>query len=237
MRNDLIGKRIEDVLGDRQGWIELQDIMGDDLAIVNAARTSYLGESKGDEADKKLLNYLMKHRHTTPFEMVEFKFRLHAPLMVIQQWLRHRTYNFNQQSGRYVPFERNDFYLPQVWRKQSKSNKQASDGEFSSYQSRELTLALIRHVDEGYKLYQQALDIGVAKEQARLFLNGFAVCYTLVAKIDAHNLLHFLKLRMDEGAQWEIRQYANVIWSEFFKEALPWTAEAAEKYLLTGIDK
>ncbi|PJF40106.1 MAG: thymidylate synthase (FAD), partial [Phototrophicales bacterium] len=91
-----------------------------DLAIVNAARVSFLGESKGDERDKKLLFYLLRHRHTSPFEMVEFKFRVRAPLVTWWQWVRHRTWNMNAQSGRYTPFEENDFYVPSVWRKQSR---------------------------------------------------------------------------------------------------------------------
>ncbi|OQY37166.1 MAG: hypothetical protein B6243_01215 [Anaerolineaceae bacterium 4572_5.2] len=106
-QNNLIGKRVE--LLDK-GWLELQDLMGDDLAIINAARVSFLGESKGAEADKKLLFYLMKHRHTSPFEQVEFKFRVHAPLVTWWQWVRHRTWNFNAQSGRYTPFEEDSFY-------------------------------------------------------------------------------------------------------------------------------
>lgn len=88
-----------------KGWVELQDKMGNDLAIVNAARVSFLGESKGDEADRKLLNYLMKHRHTSPFEQVEFKFRIKAPAVVWWQWVRHRTGSFNFQSGRYTEAE------------------------------------------------------------------------------------------------------------------------------------
>ena len=107
-RGDLLGRRVP-VLD--QGWIELQDVMGDDLAIVNAARVSFLGESKGDERDKKLLFYLLRHRHTSPFEQVEFKFRVRAPLVTWWQWVRHRTWSMNAQSGRYTPFEEGDFYL------------------------------------------------------------------------------------------------------------------------------
>ena len=129
MADNLIGKRI-DVLD--KGWIELIDLMphpdskvGGDLAIVNAARVSFLGESKGPDRDKKLLFYLLRHRHTSPFEMVEFKFRVRAPLVTWWQWVRHRTWNMNAQSGRYTPFHENDFYVPDPWRKQSPDNKQA----------------------------------------------------------------------------------------------------------------
>ena len=222
MADNLIGHRIH-VLD--KGWIELVDLMphpdagvSGDLAVVNAARTSFLGESKGEEKDKKLLFYLLKQRHTTPFEMVEFKFRVRAPLVTWWQWARHRTWSFNAQSGRYTPFDEHDFYVPDIWRKQSPDNKQASEGRINSEQSIVLTEKLTQLYDESYRLYQTALESGVAKEQARLFLPGFSVYYTWVAKVDAHNLMHFLKLRMSEDAQYEIRSYAMVIYEHFFTE-------------------
>ncbi len=234
--NEIIGKRI-DVLD--KGWIELVDLMphpnaevSGDLAIVNAARVSFLGESKGNERDKKLLFYLLRNHHTSPFEMVEFKFRVRAPLITWWQWARHRTWNFNAQSGRYTPFEENDFYVPHIWRKQSKDNKQASEGEVTVKENSELTDDLIKHYEEGFRLYEKALQTGVSREMARLYLPGFSVYYTWVAKIDAHNLMHFLRLRMASDAQYEIRVYADAIYEYFFKPALPWTAEAFEEYKL-----
>jgi thymidylate synthase (FAD) len=232
----MIGKRI-DVLD--KGWIELVDIMPHpesdipgDLAIVNAARVSFLGESKGDEQDKKLLFYLLRNHHTSPFEMVEFKFRVRAPLVTWWQWARHRTWNFNAQSGRYTPFEENDFYLPDVWRLQAKDNKQASDGHVTQDVNDYLSDELARHYDDSFALYTEALDAGVSKEMARLFLPAFGVYYTWVVKVDAHNLMHFLRLRMASDAQHEIRVYADAIYQHFFKPALPWTAEAFELYRL-----
>lgn len=225
---DLINRRFP-VLD--KGFVELQDMMGDDLAIVNAARVSFLGESKGEDRDKKLLFYLLRHEHTSPFEMVEFKFRLRCPLIVWWQLVRHRTANLNLQSGRYTPFEEDDFYVPSVWRRQSESNKQGSEGEIDPNDGATLTQALLEHYNQGYKLYEQALQAGVAKEQARLFLPGFSVYYTGVWKMDAHNLMRFIRLRVADDAQWEIRQYANIIF-EIFKQALPWTAEAFEQYQL-----
>lgn len=234
--HNLVGKRVS-VLD--QGWIELVDLMPHprtpvtgDLAIVNAARVSFLGDSKGPEKDKKLLFYLLRHRHTTPFEMVEFKFRVRAPLVTWWQWVRHRTWSFNAQSGRYTPFEEGDFYVPDVWRLQSKDNKQASDGVADKAIQDQLDRHLANHYRRSYDLYQTALENGIAKEQARLFLPGFSVYYTWVAKVDAHNLMHFLKLRMASDAQEEIRVYAQAIYDEFFKPALPWTAEAFEEYML-----
>lgn len=236
MTNELIGKRVE--LLDK-GWLELVDLMphpsanvSGDLAIVNAARVSFLGESKGPERDKKLLFYLLRNHHTSPFEMVEFKFRVHAPLVTWWQWVRHRTWNFNAQSGRYTPFEENAFYVPDVWRRQSKDNKQASEGEVDENINQDLMQKLTDHYEQGFKLYQEALDQGVAKEIARLFLPGFSVYYTWVVKVDAHNLMHFLRLRMAQDAQYEIRVYAQAIYDHFFKPALPWTAEAFEEYIL-----
>ena len=237
MTDQLIGKKV-DVLD--KGWIELVDMLphpmtgvSGDLAIVNAARVSFLGESKGADKDKKLLFYLLRHKHTSPFEMVEFKFRLRCPLVTWWQLVRHRTLNLNLQSGPYTPFEENDFYAPQIWRKQSSSNKQASEGEVEAEVGTQLSQKLLEHYEHSYKLYEEALTAGVSKELARLFLPGFSVYYTGVIKSDAHNLMHFLKLRMAQEAQYEIRVYAEAIYDNFFKPALPWTAEAFEQYTLT----
>jgi thymidylate synthase (FAD) len=236
VNNELIGKSVP-VLD--KGFVQLLDIMphpgsgiSGDLAIVNAARVSFMGDSKGDEKDKKLLFYLMRNFHTSPFEMVEFKFRAKAPLVTWWQWARHRVWSFNAQSGRYTEFEENDFYVPDVWRKQSASNKQASEGEVDSETNQFLSEQLNQHYTQSYQLYEEALRTGVSKEMARLFLPGFSVYYTWVMKVDAHNLMHFLKLRMASDAQYEIRVYAKAIYEEFFKPALPWTAEAFEQYIL-----
>ncbi|HEX2619195.1 MAG TPA: FAD-dependent thymidylate synthase [Phototrophicaceae bacterium] len=236
----VIGKRI-DLLD--KGWIELVDFMphpsngvSGDLAIVNAARVSFLGESKGAEQDKKLLFYLIRNSHTSPFEMVEFKFRVRAPLVTWWQWVRHRVWNFNAQSGRYTPFEENDFYVPEVWRKQSKNNKQASEGVVDEEVNLDLTQKLEAHYAQSFALYEEALKAGVSKEMARVFLPGFSVYYTWVAKVDAHNLMHFLRLRMASDAQYEIRVYAQAIFDHFFKPMLPWTAEAFETYILNKED-
>lgn len=236
-----MGQALDAIIGKQfavldKGFIELQDIMGDDLAIVNAARVSFLGESKGTDRDKKLLFYLLRHRHTSPFEQVEFKFRVRAPLVVWWQWVRHRTWHVNAQSGRYTPFEENDFYYPPEWRQQADDNKQASDGVVSELDAESLTKLLDQHYTQAYDYYKKALEAGVAKELARLFLPGFSVYYTWVCKVDAHNLMHFLSLRMANDAQWEIRQYAHTIYKDIFKVALPWTAEAFWEYRLQHQD-
>lgn len=237
MEENLIGKHVE-VLDNGKGWIELLDVMphpstgtSGDLAIVNAARVSFLGESKGDEKDKKLLFYLLRNRHTSPFEMCEMKFRIRAPLVTFWQLVRHRTMNVNAQSGRYTPFEENDFYMPSVWRRQSADNKQASEGTIDPADDARLTELLAAHYEQSYQLYNQAIEAGVAREMARLFLPGFSVYYTWVVKVDVHNLIHFLRLRMAKDAQYEIRVYAKAIYHHFFKPFLPWTAEACESFI------
>lgn len=243
MKEGLIGKRVE-VLD--KGWVELVDLMphpaaavSGDLAIVNAARVSFLGESKGAAADKKLLFYLMRHQHTSPFEMVEFKFRVRAPLVTWWQWVRHRTFHYqsaNAQSGRYTPFDEHDFYVPAQWRRQSKSNKQASEGFLDPAENASMTEKLLAFYDQAYAHYEAALTAGVSKEMARLFLPGFSVYYTWVVKVDALNLMHWLRLRMAADAQYEIRVYAEAIYTHFFKPALPWTAEAFEQYILVNAE-
>lgn len=239
MQSELIGHRV-DVLD--KGWVELIDFMphpasglSGDLAIVNAARVSFMGESKGDVADKKLLFYLLRNSHTSPFEMCEFKFRVHAPLVTYWQWVRHRTFHYqsaNAQSGRYTPFEETDFYVPSVWRMQSKNNKQASEGEVDAETNAILNEKLNAFYAESYKLYKEALDLGVSKEMARVFLPGFSVYYTWVIKVDAFNLMNWIRLRIASDAQYEIRVYAEAIYEHYFKPLLPWTSEAFEQYIL-----
>lgn len=230
--SNLIGKRIN-VLD--KGWVELLDIMphpatgvAPETAIVNAARTSFKGESKGAEKDAKLLRYLLDHRHTSPFEHVQFQFRIHAPVVTFWHWTRHRFFSFNFSSGRYVEFDEDQFYVPDAWRKQSPSNKQASNGEFGQGVGEILTRELIAHYAKGYELYKDALMIGVAREQARLFLPAWASYYTCVASIDALNLIKFFDLRRAPDAQYEIRVYAEAIYQHFFKPLMPTTAEWME---------
>ena len=233
-----LGERF-DVLD--KGYVELLDFMPHpatgvpgDLAIVNAARVSFMGDSKGDEADEKLLRYLLKHQHTSPFEQVQFKFRVKAPLVTYWQWVRHRTFHFqsvNSQSGRYTPFDENEFYVPNAWRKQSADNKQGSDGYVDQDTTYVLNAMLEKLTAESYSFYEMALKQGVAKEQARLFLPAFGVYYTWVISVDALNLMNFLKLRLADDAQYEIRAYAEALY-KFFRDALPWTALAFQDYVL-----
>ncbi len=226
-----------DILGDGKAWVELQDMLphptnelSADLAVVNAARVSFLGHSKGLDQDKKLLFYLLRNMHTSPFEQVEFKFRVRAPVVVWWQWVRHRTWHYNFQSGRYTPFSEEDIYIPKHWRQQSASNKQGSAGDFSSEESAAYTQQLIDLQDRAYKLYSEALEAGVAKEQARLFLPAWTSYYIAIVKVDSWNLMHFLRLRLDPHAQWEIRMFAEAMY-DMFKQYMPWTAEAFSEYV------
>jgi thymidylate synthase (FAD) len=213
------------------GWVELLDIMphpmtgtSPETAIVNAARVSFLGDSKGAEKDAKLLRYLLDNRHTSPFEQVQFKFRIYAPVVAWWQLVRHRTLSLNLQSGRYTEFAEDAFYVPDIWRKQSSSNKQASSGEVEPGVGEILTKELIAHYAKSYELYEDALTVGVAREQARLFLPAWASYYTGVISVDAHNLMHFMGLRRAPEAQYEIRVYADAIYQHFFKPLMPITA-------------
>lgn len=205
-----------------RGWVELQAMMGSDLSIVNAARVSHLGENKSEERDKELLRFLLEHDHGTPFEMAVFRFRVRAPEMVFRQWVRHRIGSFNVQSRRYTKVQANDLHWPLWWRMDEASEPDSPE-----------SLELYQRLEMVYKLsiecYERALELGAPKEQARLFLPGFAVYSTFVWAVNARSLMNFLKLRLGEGAQWEIGQFALAVW-DIFEEKLPWTAEIfAEK--------
>jgi thymidylate synthase (FAD) len=218
-----------------KGYVEIVNMMGNDSSIVNAARVSYL--SKGGVKDKKLLFYLMQNNHSTPFEMVEFKFRVKCPLFVARQWMRHRTWSYNEISRRYTS-EDIEFYIPDSnkWRLQSNKNKQSSGGflppsDNDSLDGTYFTEEIYSYCTWGFTTYQNALANGMSCEMARMFL-PINMYTTFIAKVDAHNLMHFLKLRMSDHAQYEIRVYAEAIYNNFFKPNLQWTSEAFEKYRL-----
>lgn len=217
----LVGKRVP-VLD--KGEIACLGILGDDHTIVEAARVSYLGESKGSAADKKLVRYLMFHRHTSPFEMVEFSFRIKAPIFVFRQWMRHRVAEYNEWSARYSELKE-EFYIPAHWRIQDNRNKQASSvGELPHA---DLSAQLEAACQEAYARYRAMLAQGVARELARMILplNTYSV---MMVKMNAHALMHFIDLRAAPDAQYEIREYARLLFDEYFKPALPWTAEFYE---------
>lgn len=207
------------------GFIRVMDYMGDDSSIVQAAKVSYGAGTVSKSADRALIRYLMRHRHTTPFEMAEVKFHVKLPIFVARQWIRHRTANVNEYSGRYSIMP-NEYYIPEPssLAEQSKGNKQGREQVLTQEQAREVIEILKDEAERDYTTYMTLLnDDGqgnelphlegkpqIARELARmgLGLNYYTEWYW---KIDLHNLLHFLGLRMDAHAQWEIRQYADII--------------------------
>ncbi len=206
----LLGNRI-DVLDD--GFVEVVDYMGNDAAVVQAARVSYGEGTKTVREDEGLIRYLMRNRHTTPFEMCRIKLLIRCPMDVWRQWIRHRTASVNEYSTRYsVAIDSAAKTDPAAWRSQSGSNRQGSEGVLDvetglllSAREREFH-ALAREI------YDERLEADVARELARkdLPLSTYTEAYW---SMDLHNLLHFLALRMDQHAQAEIRAYANAIGS------------------------
>lgn len=192
------------------GHVILVDWMGDDNAIVDAARLSY-GQGTVKRTDSTgLIRYLMRHRHTSPFEMVELKFQLKMPIFVARQWIRHRTANINEMSGRYSEMP-DEFFVFEELSVQSQSNKQGrQDGK--ALRSDEFLREMEAQGAEAFALYYDMIDPedDVAREQARVGL-PLSTYTEFVWKIDLHNLFHFLKLRTDSHAQREIRDYATVL--------------------------
>lgn len=213
------------------GFLYLVDYMGNDDAVVQAARVSYGQGTKKLASDAGLIRYLLRHLHTTPSEMVEFKFHCKMPIFVARQWIRHRTANVNEYSGRYSEML-DEFYLPEpsALRKQSATNKQGRAEELSP-EIQQKILQLLR-IDYGTQFghYKEFLDFDLAKELARINLSvaNYTQWYW---KIDLHNLLHFLRLRLDSHAQYEIRVFGEAM-ARIIKDAVPITFEAFEDYRL-----
>lgn len=196
-----------------------------DFAICQAARVSYQIGTKSVNEDRGLIRYLMRHQHTTPFEMIEFKFHCSMPVFVARQWIRHRTANVNEMSGRYSVLP-DKFYLPEPEqiRAQSKTNKQMTEGQIAEEDATNFATGLSMLCDQAYDAYEKALENGVGREQARMLLpvNLYTEWYW---KIDLHNLLHFLKLRCDAHAQYEIRVFGDAM-LKLVEPLVPWTIEA-----------
>ncbi|WP_264374099.1 FAD-dependent thymidylate synthase [Wolbachia endosymbiont (group A) of Sphecodes ephippius] len=213
------------------GFIRVVDYMGSDSAIVQAARVSYGKGTKQISQDEALIKYLMRHHHTTPFEMCEIKFHVKLPIFVARQWIRHRTANVNEYSARYSILD-NEFYTPKPEQvaKQSDNNKQGSGEAFDPDTSKEIIDSLINDSNLVYSHYEKFIEQGLAREIARtnLMLNYYTQFYW---KIDLHNLLHFLKLRADKHAQYEIRVYAEVM-LDIIKKWVPLAYNAFVEYCL-----
>ena len=219
-----------------RGFVRLVDVMGDDTSIVQAARVSYGKGTKRVREDRGLINYLMRHFHTTPFEMVEFKFHCKMPIFVARQWVRHRTANINEYSGRYSIMS-DEFYVPapNVLAKQSGDNRQGRGDELSPQQKARVLELLSEDYARTYAHYEEFIgeDIDLARELARIGLSvaNYTQWYW---KIDLHNLMHFLNLRMDSHAQYEIRVFADAI-ARIAKDAVPICYEAFEDYQLNAV--
>ena len=230
--NNILGIPIK-VLDD--GFIRVVDYMGSDDSIVQAARVSYGKGTKKISEDRGLIRYLMRHSHTTPFEMCEIKFHLRVPMDCWRQWIRHRTANINEYSTRYsIAIDAAQKTYPNAWRTQSTVNKQGSEGvlelergKFFTQQEKELH-ELTR------KIYEERIGAGISREQARkdLPLSTYTEAYW---KIDLHNLLHFLALRMDRHSQYEIRSYATLIGTEIVQKWCPLAWEAFQDYRMNNL--
>jgi thymidylate synthase (FAD) len=216
------------------GYVVLVDYMGNDAAIVQAARVSYGAGTKTVRDDRGLIRYLLRHRHTTPFEMVEIKFLVRLPVYVARQWVRHRTSSLNEYSARYsvVPDE---YDLPPAEdiREQSRQNRQGRGGPLPTQVVEQFRNDLDRVSREAYDAYTRALEGGVARETARLLL-PVAYYTEWYWKSDLHNLFHFLSLRLDPHAQEEIRKYAAVL-AEITRTIVPVAYEAFEEFTLRSL--
>lgn len=215
-----------------KGFVELLDSMGDDNRVVSAARVSLLGESKGEKSDKLLIKYLLENKHTSPFEHVEFEFRVKCPLFIRSQWHRHRMWSYNEVSRRYTDVGI-EFYIPTELRLQAETNRQASKDEtireirWNDGLHLSVKTEIELHSESCLRTYSNLLENGVSREQARMVLpqNMYTMFY---AKTDLHNLLHFIELRNSEHAQYEMRLYAKAL-LELIKPIVPWTIEAWEE--------
>ena len=248
--NRAISPALEKILYDPikildHGFIRVIDYMGNDSAIVQAARVSYGHGTKHLSKDRGLIFYLMRHRHTTPFEMCEIKFHVKLPMFVARQWIRHRTANVNECSARYSILPK-EFYLPTASHlaEQSTENKQGREQQLSAENAERVLNILKEDSTKCYAHYEEMLNEDIegnildeskpklARELARLNLT--MNCYTeWYWKIDLHNLLHFIKLRSHPGAQYEIRVYANAM-LDIIKQWVPITYEAFEEYVISG---
>jgi thymidylate synthase (FAD) len=212
------------------GFVRVIDYMGSDAAIVQAARVSYGAGTKKIHEDRGLIRYLLRHWHTTPFEMCEIKLHLRVPMDCWRQWIRHRTANVNEYSTRYsVAIDAMQTTPPGEWRLQAEGNRQGSAGSVPEAEGAALSREEKELQERAHAVYEHRLALGVAREQARkdLPLSTYTEAYW---KTDLHNLLHFLRLRMDDHAQLEIRRYAEVIGQEIVGRWCPVTWEAFLDY-------
>jgi len=217
------------------GFVRLVDYMGDDKRIVQAARVSYGGGTKSMRQDAGLIDYLLRNEHTSPFEQVVLTFHAKMPIFVARQWVRHRTARLNEISGRYSVMS-DEFYFPapEDIAEQSEDNKQGRSNESMEPVRANAVRDVIRRVNEfSYNGYEKLLDVKTARELARIVL-PVSLYTEWYWQIDLHNLFHFLKLRLDEHAQREIRAYAKVI-REMGAKVCPLAFKSFDKHILSAL--
>ena len=220
---------------DDVGFVSLVDYMPKenlDRAIVDAARVSYdPGSTKHTSTDRGLIRYLMRHYHNTPFEMVEFKFHIKMPLFVARQHLRHRTASVNEVSARYSEVK-DEFFLPDEFRQQAQVNRQGSHGVVDD--NDDIRSAVKEYNEVCHKSYLDMIgNVGVCREQARMILPQ-SMYTEFYWKINLHNLMHYLRLRMESHAQKEIQDYANMIY-KLVRPLAPYTFEAFEDFRVNAV--
>lgn len=221
--NTQTGRDLHKVLDN--GFVRLIEFMGGDQRAVESARVSFGSVSKGEAADRKLIEYLLEHGHFSPFEHSVFQFHVKCPIFVARQWMRHRIASYNEISARYTEVH-DEFYFPGEFRAQDRSNRQGSLQSSSLDQAR-MKAIYDKAIKSAYASYKELLDAGAAREMARMVLPVSQ--YTQFHwTINARSLLNFISLRADSHAQWEIRRYAEAI-QETFREKMPWTWEAYSK--------
>jgi thymidylate synthase (FAD) len=195
-----------------RGFVGLVDHMGSDLTVVNAARVSFGRRSDAlDDRDAGLVRYLAAHGHTAPFRHAYLTFHVKAPVFVFRQWMKHRVASdFNEISGRYVEFPDDEFYVPAAFRRQSKDNKQGSEGGLPDGEGRAAEGAYLDACRNSLRRYRELISMGVCREQARCVL-PLALYSEVYWTAGLQAVAHFLRLRLDGHAQWEIRQYAAAV--------------------------
>jgi thymidylate synthase (FAD) len=217
------------------GFVCLVDVMGDDQAVVQAARVSYGEGTRKVSDDRGLIRYLLRHRHTTPFEMAEIKFLVRVPMDCWRQWIRHRTANVNEYSTRYsLAIDAAQATQPTQWRSQATGNRQGSGEAVGAETGAKLSATEAEFQIHARRMYEERIAAGVAREQARkdLPLSTYTEAYW---KIDLHNLLHFLALRMDSHAQEEIRAYSTALGQQIVQPLFPLVWEAFVDYRLEAM--
>ncbi|MFA7288475.1 MAG: FAD-dependent thymidylate synthase [Melioribacteraceae bacterium] len=217
------------------GFVRVVDYMGSDQSIVQAARVSYGSGTKKIREDQGLIRYLLRHHHTTPLEMCEIKLHIRVPMDCWRQWIRHRTANVNEYSTRYsLAIDSAQMTGANEWRSQSTSNRQGSGGYIDEAAGIEFSNQEKDLHELSKKVYNNRINAGVAREQARkdLPLSTYTEAYW---KIDLHNLLHFLRLRLETNAQLEIRKYSEAIANEIVKKWVPIAWGAFEDYQLNAL--